>query len=470
MSKKFTMSTDTDMHFDMIADRSKLKLVPDYNMPLNEEDESSVSEILENDKLDDNSSDEKMSINRNEDIEIELNNKSNNNSFLSDNRDNNNMNSFDEKNVKSSLSESVNNNFNQDSYVYSDIHNGNNIKSNFQQSNLHNNLQSQNINSKSYSNDPSFNSLDENSKRIKKMEIYAELLSIKRSGIQLTKEYSLNSDYDEMLFEVQYWNTHQKKKDAVEIGKNFMINAVTALEFMNESYDPFGLKLKGWSEQLELNKDSYGNVFGELYEKYKNTGKKVEPEIKLILMVGASAASFHASKKMAESLPGLDSVLQSNPDLLSKLQGAINKNISEQGTEKKIDPAESQKKMYDQMQKLKKQQQQFSELKKQQDKVDENNKKLSEQINAVSSNKSQENKPNINGILNKLKAQNAARKADEVLNDDDSEDERVSISSEKSNVSKKSNSASAETITLGSDGKPKRKKRSAKSTISIVTS
>jgi len=301
--------------------------------------------------------------------------------------------------------------------------------------------------------------------------MYAELLSIKRSGIQLTREYSLNSDYNEMAFEVQYWNTHQKKKDAVEIGKNFMINAVTALEFMNESYDPFGLKLKGWSEQLELNKDSYNNVFGELYEKYKNTGRKVEPEIKLILMVGASAASFHASKKMAESLPGLDSVLQSNPDLLTKLQGAINKNISDQGNEKKEDPAVSQQKMYEQMQKLKKQQQQFSELRKQQEKVDENNKKLSEQINAVSSNKKHDNedRPDINNILNKIKAQNAARKADDILNDNisDDSDERVSVNSNKSNSSKKS--SSAETITLGSDGKPKRKKRGAKSTISIVT-
>ena len=60
----------------------------------------------------------------------------------------------------------------------------------------------------------------------------------------------------------------------------------------------------------------------------------MEPEIKLILMISASAASFHASKKMAESLPGLDSVLQSNPELLSKLQGAINTNISNQGKKK----------------------------------------------------------------------------------------------------------------------------------------
>ena len=40
----------------------------------------------------------------------------------------------------------------------------------------------------------------------------------------------------------------------------------------------------------------------KLYDKYKISGKKIQPEIKLILMMSASAASFHASKKMAESI------------------------------------------------------------------------------------------------------------------------------------------------------------------------
>ena len=289
-----------------------------------------------------------------------------------------------------------------------------------------------------------------------------------------------------MSFEVKYWNDYQNKKDGVELGKGFLVNAVTALEFMNESYDPFGLKLKGWSEQMELNKDSYTSVFGELYDKYKSSGKKMEPEIKLVLMITASAASFHASKKMAESLPGLDSVLQSNPELLSKLQGAINNNISNQG-KKQESQSEVQQKMYEQMQKVKQQQQRFEELKKAQANVNNNTQKIQEQMNMLNRAQSnqpakpavqqpvmQEGKADITSILNKIKAQNAARKADEVINNQlsessSSEEKRVSIKSEMNNNSD-SNSASATTsITLGSDGKPKKKKRSGKSTISIVT-
>jgi len=319
------------------------------------------------------------------------------------------------------------------------------------------------------------------------MEKYAQLLAIKRTGIALTKEYNIHSDYDEMSIEVEYWSNYQKKRDAVDLGKNFMVNEVTALEFLNESYDPFGLKLKGWSEQIELNKQSYDSVLGELYQKYKNSGKKMEPEIKLVLMISASAASFHASKKMAESLPGLDSVLQSNPELLSKLQGAINNNISNQG-KKKESQTEVQQKMYDQMQKVKQQQQRLEELKNAQASVNNNTQKIQEQMSmlnrtqasqprqqrVVNSNPNpiQEGRTDISAILTKIKAQNAARKADEVINNqlsessDSNDDKRVSIKSENND----SESMTATTsITLGSDGKPKKKKRSGKSTISIVT-
>ena len=38
------------------------------------------------------------------------------------------------------------------------------------------------------------------------------------------------------------------KKDGVEMAKGFLVNAVQGLEFLNDSYDPFGLKLNGFSE------------------------------------------------------------------------------------------------------------------------------------------------------------------------------------------------------------------------------
>jgi len=269
-----------------------------------------------------------------------------------------------------------------------------------------------------------FHMLDDQTQRLKRMEKYAEILAIKKMGITLTKSYDINSDYDEMCFEVKFWKDYQCKKDGVEMAKGFLVNAVQGLEFLNDSYDPFGLKLNGWSEQVELGKDSYTSVFEELYDKYKISGKKIQPEIKLVLMMSASAASFHASKKMAESIPGLDNILSNNPELLAKLQNGINNNISNQG--KTLETEEDkQKKMYDQMQKIKEQQNKINELKMQQESVNNNTEKIKEQMSMLNTNKSEDVKPDISNILNKIKAQNAARKADEVLNN------QLSDSSEK---------------------------------------
>jgi hypothetical protein len=84
--------------------------------------------------------------------------------------------------------------------------------------------------------------------------------------------------------------------------------------------------VKGWSEQMKTNSENYDDVFGELYEKYKGPGTKMEPEIKLILMLGASAASFHATKSLTKSI-GLEGIVKGNPDIMSKLQSTISSTI-----------------------------------------------------------------------------------------------------------------------------------------------
>ena len=43
------------------------------------------------------------------------------------------------------------------------------------------------------------------------------------------------------------------------------------------------------------------------------------PEIKLLMLILASASAFHFSKSTFKNLPGVDKILQNNPDLISKM-------------------------------------------------------------------------------------------------------------------------------------------------------
>lgn len=163
---------------------------------------------------------------------------------------------------------------------------------------------------------------------LRRMEALAKLMHIKSQGIELTRTYNMNSELGDMEAEIRYHTDLQNKKQSINLSKSFMVNAITALEFLNDRYDPFGFQLKGWSEQMRLNVDDYNDVFGELHEKYKHRGKKMEPEVKLVLMVAASAASFHASKAMLGSFPGMEQVISANPELMQRIQSGINKGIS----------------------------------------------------------------------------------------------------------------------------------------------
>ena len=62
------------------------------------------------------------------------------------------------------------------------------------------------------------------------------------------------------------------------------------MEFLNSKFDPFDIKLDGWSEQLQENINDYDDIFGELYEKYKSKAS-MAPEIKLLFQLGAENMS-----------------------------------------------------------------------------------------------------------------------------------------------------------------------------------
>ena len=85
-------------------------------------------------------------------------------------------------------------------------------------------------------------------------------------------------------------------RDSVEAKANeIKFNHKQVVEFMNERYDPFDLKLTGWSESIHENLDEYKDIFAELHEKYK-TKTKTPPEIRLLISVFGSAFMFHFSQ------------------------------------------------------------------------------------------------------------------------------------------------------------------------------
>ena len=155
--------------------------------------------------------------------------------------------------------------------------------------------------------------------KMKRIELLRKLSEIKTKGFQLSKEYDYNSSIEEMEYEYELLKSFVDKRNGVKIFKNSLLQAVSVVEFLNDKYDPFDFHLSGWGEHMSVEVDSWEDVLEELYEKYKGSGRKMAPEIKLLYLIIASASAFHFTKTYASKLPGLDKLLASNPSLLSNI-------------------------------------------------------------------------------------------------------------------------------------------------------
>jgi hypothetical protein len=155
----------------------------------------------------------------------------------------------------------------------------------------------------------------------KKTEGLTMLERMDRKGITGNKMTMANT-----LEEIQAEVDRRKDSKALEASVRFqrsMLTTVTnGMEFLNSRFDPLGVKLDGWSEQVNENIEDYDEIFEELYDKYKDKSK-VAPEVRLIMSLGLSAAMCHVTNTMFKSkMPGMDDILRNNPDLAKQFAQA----------------------------------------------------------------------------------------------------------------------------------------------------
>jgi hypothetical protein len=101
-----------------------------------------------------------------------------------------------------------------------------------------------------------------------------------------------------------------------------LMGAITGLEWINDKFDPFDIKLEGWSESVHTNVEDFDEIFEELYDKYKDRGK-MAPEMRLMMAVAGSGFMCHVSNSFfRQKMPTMDDVLKSNPMLAKQMAQA----------------------------------------------------------------------------------------------------------------------------------------------------
>ena len=162
-------------------------------------------------------------------------------------------------------------------------------------------------------------STDELHEKFKYIRLLEEL---EKKGVNLRKQYDMESSLLEMKGEYETIIREKEKANSVKFQGKMLMAAITGMEFMNNKFDPFDIHLDGWGEQVNENLQEYDDIFGELHEKYKSKGK-LAPEIKLMFQLAGSAIMIHMSNTLLKSaMPGMDDIMRQNPDLMQQFTKA----------------------------------------------------------------------------------------------------------------------------------------------------
>jgi len=155
-----------------------------------------------------------------------------------------------------------------------------------------------------------------------KEDLLYKFEKMRRLGIPLNKKFNFSSNIDEMRFEYNKIKAQRESESSIKFQKKMLMACVTGIEFLNGKFDPFDVKLEGWSESVHENVNDYNEVFEELHEKYKDRAK-MAPELRLLFMIGGSAFMFHLTNTMFKSqLPGMDDIIKQNPELMKQFANA----------------------------------------------------------------------------------------------------------------------------------------------------
>jgi hypothetical protein len=155
-----------------------------------------------------------------------------------------------------------------------------------------------------------------------KFKYLHKLEELEKKGASLSKRYNMDSNLDEMIGEYETIIEEKEKSNSIKFQAKMLMACITGIEFLNNKFDPFDIKLDGWGEQVNENIDEYDEIFAELHEKYKSKAK-MSPELKLLFQLGGSALMVHMSNTLFKSaMPGMDDIMRQNPELMKQFTSA----------------------------------------------------------------------------------------------------------------------------------------------------
>ena len=177
--------------------------------------------------------------------------------------------------------------------------------------------------------DKPINKMSDRDKLRKKKMMMKRLDEWRTKGLVSGAHFNNDSSYEEVEDEYETALEDKKKGESKKLYSWWFMTFVNTVEYANAAFNPFDINLDGWGEQVNDDIDSYDEIFGELYDKYK--GGKLSPEIALMLRLGFSAAVVNfTNRALSSATPGFNDVIRQSPELMKMFTNATVNSMAQQ--------------------------------------------------------------------------------------------------------------------------------------------
>jgi hypothetical protein len=161
--------------------------------------------------------------------------------------------------------------------------------------------------------------------KAEKSDLIAKLQRLEAKGIAVSRRYTMDNTLEEVKQEYARLVDSRNLEASLRFQRQALMSVVTGMEWLNGRFDPFDLKLDGWSESVHENVEDFDEIFEELYDKYKERGK-MPPEARLVMALAGSGFMCHVSNTFLRSrMPSMDDVLRNNPEIARQMATAAAK-------------------------------------------------------------------------------------------------------------------------------------------------
>ena len=158
-----------------------------------------------------------------------------------------------------------------------------------------------------------------------KSDLINKLQRLESKGISVSRRYTMDNTLEEIKQEYSRLVDSRNLEASLRFQRQALMSVITGMEWLNGRFDPFDLKLDGWSESVHENVEDFDEIFEELYDKYKERGK-MPPEARLVMALAGSGFMCHVSNTFLRSrMPSMDDVLRNNPEIARQFASAAAK-------------------------------------------------------------------------------------------------------------------------------------------------